>query len=287
MGTLFVLLSLLTGSSLTQAKSIATLDWTVAETLVALGEEPLAVGDLAGYDRWVKEPKLATQFDLGLRNQPNPEQILALQTETKHQPLHFINSSFYAANTPILEKFAQVKIVDFYKEGDSWLNVLAATQEIADYVGKLQAAQQLIADFSQKMAQLKPLVAPFTDRPIALVQFADSRHLRIYAKNSPFGAILDQLGFENAWQGSHNMWGTENIEVTQLAKLPAKSRLVVVKPYPANIGTALKYNTLWQHLPLAQDPLVLPAVWTFGGLPSALRFAEVLSNGLQNGGEAW
>ncbi|VEI48845.1 ferrichrome-binding periplasmic protein [Actinobacillus equuli] len=29
-----------------KAKSFATLDWTVAETLIALGEKPVAVGDV-------------------------------------------------------------------------------------------------------------------------------------------------------------------------------------------------------------------------------------------------
>lgn len=125
------------------------------------------------------------------------------------------------------------------------------------------------------------------ERPIALVQFIDTRHLRIYAANSPFGAVLSQLGFHNAWSGSQNAWGFETIDVTQLAKLAPNSRLVVVKPYPANIGSALRYNTLWQHLAMAKDPLILPAVWTFGGIPSAQRFAEMFANGLLHGGEQW
>lgn len=61
----------------------------------------------------------------------------------------------------------------------------------------------------------------------------------------------------------------------------------MVKPYPANIGSALHYNTLWQHLAMAKDPLILPAVWTFGGIPSAQRFAEILAKGLLHGGEQW
>ena len=62
---------------------------------------------------------------------------------------------------------------------------------------------------------------------------------------------------------------------------------MVIKPYPTNIQAALAHNTLWQHLDLAKDPLILPAVWTFGGIPSAQRFAQVFVTALQHGGEQW
>lgn len=270
-------------------KGIATLDWTVAETLIALGEKPVAVGDVESYQKWVKEPALPDSVkDLGIRLQPNPEQLLILSHSLEAQPLHFINSGFYASVTPLLAQFSpQVDIVDFYREGDAWQNILTASEKVAELIGKPQAFQQLHQGYLQKIEQIRPLVQPYTDRPILLVQFIDTRHLRIYAKNSPFGAVLSQLGFENAWNGSQNHWGFEVIEVTQLAKLPQNSRFVVVKPYPANITSALKYNIIWQKLTMAKDPLILPEVWTFGGIPSAQRFAETLANGLLNGGEPW
>lgn len=266
---------------------VATLDWTVAETLIALGEDSFcAMGEIASYQHWVAEPRLPENLiDLGIRMQPNPEQVW--QLSTSKAPLHFINSSFYASTTPMLSKFAEVSTADFYKEGDAWQNILDASQKVADLIGKPESYQRLMQHYWQNVAKIRPLVREFTDRPVALVQFIDARHLRIYAENSPFGAVLKQLGFQNAWAGEHNSWGFATIEMTQLAKLASNSRFVVVKPYPTNIAASLKYNTLWQHLPMAQDPLVLPAVWTFGGVPSAERFANVLANALINGGEAW
>lgn len=270
-------------------KGIATLDWTVAETLIALGEKPVAVGDVESYQKWVKEPALPDSVkDLGIRLQPNPEQLLMLSHSLEAQPLHFINSGFYASVTPLLAQFSpQIDIVDFYREGDAWQNILTASEKVAELIGKPQAFHQLHQGYLQKIEQIRPLVQPYTDRPILLVQFIDTRHLRIYAKNSPFGAVLSQLGFENAWNGSQNHWGFEVIDVTQLTKLPPNSRFVVVKPYPANIASALKYNIIWQKLAMAKDPLILPEVWTFGGIPSAQRFAEMLANGLVNGSENW
>lgn len=269
-----------------QAKSFATLDWTVAETLIALGEKPLAVGEADSYSQWVGQPELPVEtIDLGIRMQPNPEQMLTL---AKAGETHFINSGFYASVTPMLAKFATVvDTVDFYAEGDAWHNIERASRKVAEIIGKPQAFEAMLTRFRQKTEEIRPLVKPFTDRPIVLVQFIDTRHLRIYAENSLFGAVLARLGFKNAWDGAQNIWGFETIEVTRLAKLPPNSRFVVVKPYPHNIGSALKYNVLWQKLAMAKDPLILPAVWTFGGIPSAQRFAEVLAAGLLHGGETW
>ena len=213
-----ILLGLSLLQSTAQAENnIATLDWTTAETLIALGEPPLAVGDVQSYQRWVAEPALPAQtIDLGIRLQPNPEQIFQLKKQLQNPP-HFINSSFYAAVTPMLEKSAKVDLVDFYGEGNAWQNVQQATEKVARLIGKPDSAQHLLQHYAQTIAELKPQAAPFTARPIILVQFIDTRHLRIYAQNSLLGAVLEQLGFQNAWQGSHNIWGFETIEVTKLA----------------------------------------------------------------------
>ena len=111
--------------------------------------------------------------------------------------------------------------------------------------------------------------------------------MRIYGENSLLGAVIQQLGFKNAYLPEVNYWGFQNIEITELAKLPKNTRFVVIKPYPHNIAAALTHNTLWQQLPLAKKPLILPAVWTFGAIPSAQRFVGIFANGLLHGGEAW
>ena len=99
--------------------------------------------------------------------------------------------------------------------------------------------------------------------------------------------MAKQLGFRNAYLPEVNYWGFQNIEITELAKLPPNTRFVIVKPYPANIASALTHNTLWQHLPMTREALILPAVWSFGAIPSARRFAHVFADGLLHGGDAW
>ncbi|MGL5587407.1 MAG: iron-siderophore ABC transporter substrate-binding protein, partial [Aeromonas veronii] len=59
---------------------IATVDWTIAETLLALGVTPLAVGDAGPSQAWVGEPRLPTEVvDIGLRTQPNRKLLAELR----------------------------------------------------------------------------------------------------------------------------------------------------------------------------------------------------------------
>lgn len=266
----------------------ATVDWSVAETLITLDEKPLAVGDMQSYQTWVMEPKLPeSTVDLGIRLQPNLELISTLSHSLQAQTLVFINSNFYASLNEKLRPYGEVYNVDFYKEGKAWENVVSATQRIGEIIHKPSAVERLLTQYQQDIQQLRPQLSDFTDRPVALVQFIDTRHLRIYGENSLFGAVAQQLGFSNAYQPEVNYWGFQNIEITELAKLPKNTRFVVIKPYPSNIAAALTHNTLWQHLPLAKEPLILPAVWTFGAIPSAQRFAHIFAEGLLHGGETW
>lgn len=273
-------------------QNIATVDWTVTETLLALGENPIAVGDIHSYRTWVMEPKLPEDtIDLGIRLQPNFEVISMLSHDVKAQPLRFIHSQFYAGLNEKLSSYGRVYNVNFYQTGDLWQNILAATQEIAQIINKPQAAKKLITRYTSNIEKLRERLiqhqSQFAERPLAIVQFIDTRHLRIYGENSLFGAVAKQLGFQNAYLPEVNIWGFQNIEITELAHLPQNTRFIVVKPYPNNITQALTHNTLWQYLPLAKDALVLPAVWSFGGIPSAERFAQTLTESLIHGGEAW
>ncbi|WP_267963604.1 iron-siderophore ABC transporter substrate-binding protein [Testudinibacter sp. TR-2022] len=264
---------------------VATLDWTVAETLLALGQPPIAVGDAESYRTWVSVPELPPHtLDLGTRLQPNQELLAKLQ------PDRFINSAMFSNLTPILQhadRRQQVDEVNFYREGEIWQNQLAATRELAKLIAKPQRAESLIQQTEQLFAQLKTQLTSYQNRTLLLVQFIDSRHLRVYGENSLFGAAIRQMGFHNAWTAPVTLWGSTNIGINQLAEFKDNPRLIVIKPYPVNVPTALEHNTLWQHLPLSKDPIVLPAIWTFGALPSAQRFALALADALQQGGEPW
>ncbi|MEX4238162.1 ABC transporter substrate-binding protein [Haemophilus influenzae] len=160
-----------------------TVDWAVAETLIALGEPPLAVGDMQSYQTWVKQPELPkTTVNLGVRLQPNLELIATLSHSADDLNLVFINSNFYASLNNLLRPYAQVHNVDFYQAGDAWQNVLNATRTIGQIIGKPQAVQQLLAQYEQDVQRLKTELSAFTDRPLAFLpaiyRYPSPAHLR-------------------------------------------------------------------------------------------------------------
>ena len=258
---------------------VITVDWTIAETLVALGVPPVGVGDKTAYQRWVKEPQLpSSTVDLGSRAQPNIELIRDLK------PDMMINSSWWSLQLKSDPSNAmQFKSLNLYpEEGVSWQQTLIGTKELGQLINKPQAAEALIQSTEQQFKQQQQQLAGFRDRPIAIVQFIDSRHLRIYGRNSLFDVVLQQLKLKNAWTAKTNTWGVNNIDLTQLAKLPPNTILVVVHPHPYTIYHQLQKSLLWQKLPFSQpsNTVVVPAVWSFGGLPAMRRFGNVLTLGL-------
>ena len=71
---LTALLLCLCAATAAAAPRVATSDWTVAETLTAMGHPPVGVADRRVYDTWVNYPPLPkSTLEAGLRFQPNLE----------------------------------------------------------------------------------------------------------------------------------------------------------------------------------------------------------------------
>ena len=104
---------------------IVAVDWTAAEILRSIGYDVAAIGDKRNYEIWVKEPSVENAVDLGLRMQPNLEALIKLK------PDFIIIPSFFEFNKNALAQYARVEVVDAYKEGDLYENILDATHRIA------------------------------------------------------------------------------------------------------------------------------------------------------------
>ncbi|MCW4149321.1 ABC transporter substrate-binding protein [Halomonas sp. 18H] len=273
-----MLLAMLLSAPLAMAASprIATLDWTLAETLQALGTPPAAVAQIEAYHDWVGEPRLPESVsDLGLRNQPNLELLADLD------PDRILTSAMFANLTPRLSRIAPVENFSLYSPGqDTWKEMRQLTRGVAAVVDRPEAAEQLISDTEARLVELQRTL-PDDVAPLLVVQFMDARHVRVFGDNGLYQAIMKRLGLENAWPGDTNAWGFSLVGLEELADLDA--RLVVVEPYPAGVRDALAQSGLWQGLKRQSqgEPLVLPPVWSFGALPSAQRFAEQLTTALE------
>lgn len=268
--------ALVTAAAMADTPRLATLDWTLAETLVALDAPPLAVAQVEAYHAWVDEPVLPpTTIDLGLRSQPNLELLSSLAPE------RILISPMFTHLVPRLERIAPVESLPLYSpEQDTWTEMRELTRSLGDLVDRPEAAERLIDKTEARLETLRGRLdgeAP----ALVMIQFMDGRHVRVFGAGGLFQTVLDRLGLDNAWSGPTNAWGFSLVGIEALAGLEA--RLVVVEPYPAGVREALAEGGLWQQLVESSRgaPIVLPPVWSFGALPSAERFAELLVSALE------
>lgn len=255
---------------------IATVDWTIAETLLALGVTPLAVGDVSSYHAWVGEPRLPAEVvDIGLRAEPNRELLAELK------PDRILVSPLAEPLTATLSRIVPVQSIALYEPGsDLWQRLHEATLTVAGLVNKTAEAWELLARLDSDLAQMKATL-PADISPLLVVQFIDERHVRVFGRDSLFEAVMQRLGLRNAWTGQTNAWGFSVASIEQFLAFP-EARLVVVDPIPVGVNERLQEPGLWQHLPLVKQAPVLhlPAVWSFGGIIAARRFATLLSEAL-------
>ena len=255
---------------------LAVLDWTLLETLIALDQPPVAAPNLDGYRTWVGDPPLpAGVVDIGLRTQPNLELLSQLAPDRILLPPLFANL------TPVLSRIAPVEVVPLYsREGPLWSNLLDYTQEVAALAGVADAADDLIRSVERRLEDIAAALPPLP--ALLVVQFQDGRHVRVFGSNSLYGTVLQRLGIRNAWLGKTSYWGFSLVSLDALAdrsRLAAGPlRMVVIEPLPAGVRPRLRDSGLWRNLPAVAGAgaVHLPPTWSFGALPSARRFAELL-----------
>lgn len=262
------------------SQRIITTDWSIAETLLRLDAPLVGIGDMIQYNNWVATPSIpANVIDLGLRTQPNMDSLIEAHANT------LINSSWFQQILPpeLIENWYTLYAIDFYTNtGISWQNTVEQTKKLAHFINRQTEANQLITNVESTIETDSIHVAEFQHRPIAIVQFIDSRHLRIYGDNSLYGVVLNKLNLVNAWQQPTNGWGFQQISLLELANLPSDTLLIIIAPYPTNLQQKLTKNQVWQQLPFANqlNYRLLPAIWAFGALPSMQRFSQLLTDSL-------
>ena len=222
---------------------IVSSDWAIVETLMALGHAPIGVGDKRAYERWVTQPALPQHTaDIGLRAQPNLELIRQLQPDL------VVNSSWFMQLQARAIPNAQTVTLDFFTpQGIEWQHSVAQTRALGKLINKPAAAENLIRQTNTQFAQQTKQLAAHAHRPYAIVQFIDARHMRVYGNNSLYGQTLQRLHLRNAWTAPTNAWGFSQIDLLQLSKLPADTRLIVVHPLPPPVAPLLSSCALCQQ----------------------------------------
>ena len=241
------------------------------------------MADKAGYHTWVQEPELPDGVaNVGTRVAPSLEAIAELKPDL------IVTSTEMAPAAELLERIAPTYVISVYKKDarpfDRAREMLITLGEITH---RIDRAKWVLADIEQTLRQQRERLerAGITEKPVALVNFLDDRHVRIYAPNGLFQTALDNLGLTNAWSDPGNYWGFSAIGLESVADA-RNSRIVVIEPLVPGLADSLANSPFWTYLPPVQNDEIyrIPAAWPFGGVYPVKRLAIALTNALIEGG---
>jgi iron complex transport system substrate-binding protein len=256
------------------ASRIAVLDWGWAESLLALGVQPLAVAEAPLYGERVVVPALPRDtIDLGLRSWPNIELLRALKPDL------ILSQAGYGISPARLNEIAPTLALPLYSAQRKPLEAAEkALKEIAARIGRERAAQDYLQRSYDRLEAISAKVRRYDGRPLLIIKFTDDRLVDIYGAGGLFDDVLTRVGIPNAWDGATNNWGFSTAGLDAIARYP-EARIIIIEPAPS--GEFLQ-SALWQSLPAINRGHVamIEPTWVFGAFPSAMRFAEVVQQAL-------
>jgi len=266
--------------------SLATFDFAIAETLNAIGHPPMFLAGLKGYETYSRQDNvIPNTTNLGSRFLPNYE-LLA-----HHPPEHIlISPPAHVSLIPRLREIADVKEYTLYNFSDDvnaeqnhWEAVEELTRELGSLVNDSVAAEQYVERTNSYFDDLKNQLNSI-DVPLLIVRLVDERHARIYGKGGVEGMVINRLGLQNAWQRDLGQWGSITVSAVALSNIKAQI-IFLESPYdPPGGQRQLLYDGQWRHLPTVKEgnyTIVPINYWSWGGFPSALRFADSLVEALE------
>jgi iron complex transport system substrate-binding protein len=262
---------------------VATIDWAVLETLLALGRPPVAATELVQFREVAVEPPVPESVaDLGLRGTVNFEVLQLARPE-----LIYI-SHFYESSVPRLRLIAPVESFTLYAPRvDPFPAAEAMMRAIGERLGIAERAGRYIAETHAELDACRQRLQALDGLPVIPINLGDARHFRVFGADSMFGAVLARLGIANAWTEPTNYSAMAPVGLEELARVP-EAWIVMIPPVPADASRLLGRSAFWNALPnvRAGRVLTLGSIDPYGGLPAARRFARLLTAALEQAGAA-
>ncbi|MBB4437857.1 MULTISPECIES: iron-siderophore ABC transporter substrate-binding protein [Rhizobium] len=260
---------------------IVSLDYGLASTLLSLGLPPVGISDLADWDRWVVEPPMPKSVvDIGSAFEVNFEILVTLKPDI------ILTTPYLDELLPKLQSVAKVVRLEIFTPGIGPIlpAAIAATRKLAGELGRETEAEQFLARADIFFAQCRSRLVGKNLPPVALVNFMDARHVRIYSSPGLFHNVLERIGVRNAWTRESNYWGFETIGIEDLSKITdPDARLIAFDPVPPDVLPKLAQSPLWNRLAFARPGhlSILPPALMFGMVNEAMRFAGLLTDLLE------
>lgn len=263
---------------------VVALNWAATEALLLLGVVPVGVADLAGYPVWVQEPPLPEgPRNVGRRSAPSLEAIAELKPDL------IVTSGQLAPAWELLRDIAPTYVISVYDKGaQPYQRARTMLLTLAEILGREDRAKEVLAEHDRVLAEQRQRLqeAGLAERPVALVNFMDDRHVRINAPNGILQAGLEGLGLQNAWHQPGNFWGFAMVGLEALADMD-EARLVAIRPLAPTLPEQLARSPFWQYLPMVEQGRIhaIDPVWAYGGVHSVTRLARLLTDALLAGGD--
>lgn len=258
---------------------VAALNWDIAEQVIELGIEPIAVPDIKGYQEWVVQPAVPeSATDIGTRVEPNfallrdlkPDVILiASPQKDLEKRLSEIAPVLYYQTYSEAHNNAQAAIDNFVKIGQALGKEAIAKDKVSAMEHRLD---QLNLQLSNVFPNGKPDVTSF--------RFASATSVFVYGDNSIPQYALERLGFSNAMPQPATQWGITQKRITDLKQV---KQGVALYFEPFNQQAKLERSPIWRNMPFVKQEKVAPveASWSYGGAMSILYNAEALAKALE------
>jgi ABC-type Fe3+-hydroxamate transport system substrate-binding protein len=266
--------TLLAGGS----QGLVSLDWGISETLYAMGLPVAGAASAASYDRVVIDPPTppATR-DVGLWSAPNLELLQALD------PGLILIPAWQRGLMPVLRTIGPVEAVAIYtRQGSAYAAASAATRQIAGRAGAAAAGAALVEGTEAAFQQGRDALRGHDGRPVAVLKIVDGRTLIVFSRTGLFHDVLERLGLRNAWTGAPDLLcGASRIGLADLAAFGDAHVVIVDTPGQAR-PQALYDSALWAAMPFVAAGRVsrIASLWEFGALPTAQRFAGLITAAL-------
>ena len=260
---------------------IVSLDYGLASTLLSLGLPPVGISDLADWDRWVVEPPMPKSVvDIGSSFEVNFEILVTLKPDI------ILTTPYLDELLPKLQSVAKVVRLEVFTPGIGSIlpAAIAATRKLSGELGRENEAEQFLARADAFFERCGSRLAGKNLPPVALVNFMDARHVRIYSSPGLFHNVLERIGVRNAWTRESNYWGFETIGIEDLSKITdPDARLIAFDPVPPDVLPKLAQSPLWNRLSFARPGhlSILPPALMFGMVNEAMRFAGLLTDLLE------
>jgi iron complex transport system substrate-binding protein len=261
---------------------IVSLDYGLASTLLSLGIVPVGVSDLADWGKWVVSPSMPPGVvDLGSSMEVNMEVLVDLKPDL------ILTTPYLDALTAKLQPLARLSRYEvFTPDAGSILDAaIRATRKLGADIGRQVEAEEFLARADGYFEGCKARLAKLSPPPVALVNFMDERHARIYASPGLFDNVLNRIGVRNAWTEPSNYWGFQLIAIEELSRATDPDAvLIAFDPIPGDVLPKLHRSPLWQSLQFSRPGhfATLPPALMFGMVNEAMRFAGLLTDYLEH-----